>query len=67
MDNVKKWLKCASIRAVKTFFQTFVGTIGSAAILAEVDWKVVVSASILSAVLSIATSVAGLPEVKYEP
>lgn len=63
-DKTKKWLKCAGIRAVKTISQTFVATIGTSAVLSAVDWKVVVSASVLSGILSIATSIAGLPEVK---
>lgn len=63
-DKTKKWLKAAGVRAVKTFSQTFVATIGTSAVLSAVDWKVVLSASVLSAILSIATSVAGLPEVK---
>ena len=58
-----KWLKAAGTRAVKTMAQTFIATIGSAAVLAAVDWKVVVSATILAGILSIATSIAGLPEV----
>lgn len=58
-----KWLKAAGIRAVKTMAQTFIATIGSAAVLAAVDWKVVVSATILAGILSISTSIAGLPEV----
>lgn len=58
-----KWLKAAGIRAIKTMAQTFIATIGSAAVLAAVDWKVVVSATILAGILSIATSIAGLPEV----
>lgn len=63
-DKTKKWVKCAGIRAVKTFAQTFVATIGTSAVLSAVDWKVVLSASALSAILSMATSIAGLPEVK---
>ncbi len=59
-----KWLKAAGVRAVKTVAQTFVATIGTATVLGAVDWKMVVSASVLAGVLSIATSVAGLPEVK---
>lgn len=65
-DKTKKWLKAAGVRAVKTFSQTFVATIGTSAVLNAVDWKVVLSASVLSAILSIATSVAGLPEVKED-
>lgn len=64
MKDYKKWLKAAGVRAVKTAAQTFVATIGSAAIISAVDWKVVASASILAAVLSLATSLAGLPELE---
>ena len=59
----KKWLKAAGIRTLKTVAQTAVATIGSSAVLSAVDWKVVLSASILSGILSLLTSVAGLPEV----
>lgn len=61
--KAKLWLKAAGIRAVKTVAQTAVATIGSAAVINGVDWKVVVSASILAGILSLLTSVAGLPEV----
>lgn len=64
MRDWKKWTKAAGIRAVKTVAQTFVATVGSAAVISAVDWKVVVSASILAGILSLATSVAGLPEVE---
>ena len=63
-DKTKKWIKAAAVRAVKTMAQTFISTIGSAAVLAAVDWKVVVSATVLAGILSVATSVAGLPEVE---
>ena len=63
-DKTKKWIKAAGVRAVKTMAQTFIATIGSAAVLAAVDWKVVVSATVLGGILSVATSVAGLPEVE---
>ena len=59
-----KWLKAAAVRAVKTIAQTAVATIGTATVLAEVDYKIVISASILAGILSILTSIAGLPEVK---
>ena len=63
-DKTKNWIKAAGVRAVKTMAQTFIATIGSAAVLAAVDWKVVVSATVLAGILSVATSVAGLPEVE---
>lgn len=63
-NKTKKWIKAAAVRAVKTMAQTFIATIGSAAVLAAVDWKVVVSATVLAGILSVATSVAGLPEVE---
>jgi len=59
----KKWWKAAGVRAVKTVAQTAVATIGSAALLSEVDWLVVLSASAVAGFLSLLTSVAGLPEV----
>lgn len=64
MKNFKTWIKCAAVRSIKTVAQTFVATVGSAAVISAVNWKVVVSASLLAGVLSLATSVAGLPEVK---
>lgn len=64
--NVKKWFKAAGVRAIKTVAQTAVGVIGSSMIISEVDWRVVVSASILAGVVSLLTSVAGLPEVKED-
>ena len=60
----KKWWKCAGIRSIKTIAQTAVATIGTATVLGEVDWIMVISASILAGILSMLTSVAGLPEVK---
>lgn len=59
----KEWIKAALIRAIKTVAQTAIATIGSAAVLSAVDWKVVVSAAALAGILSLLTSVAGLPEV----
>lgn len=61
-----KWLKAAGIRAIKTVAQTAVATIGTSAVLSEVDWLVVGSAAALSGVLSLLTSIAGLPEIKGE-
>lgn len=63
-QKTKNWLKAAAVRAVKTIAQTAVATIGTAAILSSVDWRMVLSASLLAGVLSILTSIAGLPEVK---
>lgn len=62
--NFKAWLKAAGIRALKTLAQTAVATIGTCAMLSEVNWIMVASASALAAVLSLLTSVAGLPEVQ---
>lgn len=59
----KRWWKAAGIRAVKTLAQTAVATIGTSAVLSEVNWVAVASASVLAALLSLLTSVAGLPEV----
>lgn len=64
--NWKKWLKAAGIRAVKTIAQTAIATIGSAVVFAEIDWLVVASASLLAGVLSMLTSIAGIPEVPEE-
>lgn len=62
--DTKQWFKKAGVRAVKTMAQTFVATIGTATVIDTVDWKMVLSASVLAGVLSIATSVAGIPEVE---
>lgn len=62
----KKWWAAAGVRALKTVCQTAIATIGTAAILSDVNWLVVVSASLLSGILSMLTSLAGLPEVKEE-
>lgn len=59
----KKWWKCAGVRAIKTMAQTAVATIGSSAVINEVNWLMVLSASVLAGILSMLTSVAGLPEV----
>ena len=64
MKKFKKWLKAAGIRAIKTIAQTAIATIGTSAIISEVDWRIVGSAALLAGFLSLLTSVAGLPEVK---
>ena len=64
--NFKCWVKAAAVRALKTIAQTAVATIGTTAVMAEVDWLMVASASLLAGVLSILTSIAGLPEVETE-
>ncbi len=63
---MKKWIKAAGVRAIKTIAQTAIATIGTAAVLGEVEWVAVGSASILAGVLSVLTSIAGLPEVKED-
>ena len=62
----KKWWKCAGIRAIKTICQTAVATIGTATVMEDVNWTMILSASLLAGILSLLTSVAGLPEVKME-
>lgn len=62
--KTKKWIKAALVRCVRTIAQTSVATIGAAAVLSDVNWVMVVSASLLAGLLSILTSIAGLPEVK---
>lgn len=60
----RNWWKAAGIRAVKTIAQTAIATIGTSAVMSEVNWVMVLSASVLSGILSILTSIAGLPEVE---
>jgi len=66
VKNWKLWIKAAGIRAIKTVAQTAVATIGTSAVMDEVNWIMVGSASVLAGLLSLLTSVAGLPEVKAE-
>ena len=61
--DTAKWIKAAGRRAVKTMAQTFVATVGPAAAMGDVNWQMVASASLLAGILSVATSVAGLPEL----
>lgn len=60
----KKWIKCAGVRAVKTMAQTAAATIGTASVLGDIDFRLVISATVVAGVLSVLTSVAGLPEVE---
>ena len=61
--KTRTWFYAAGIRALKTVCQTAIATIGTSAVMSQVDWKIVLSASVLAGILSILTSVAGLPEV----
>lgn len=62
--NFKLWIKCAGIRAIKTVAQTAIATIGTSAVMGDVNWLMVGSASLLAGILSLLTSIAGIPEVE---
>ena len=64
--KIKRWFKCAGVRAIKTVAQTSVATIGTSAVIGDVNWIMVASASGLAGILSILTSIAGLPELKED-
>lgn len=64
--NWKIWAKAAGIRCVKTMAQAAIAIIGTSAVMADIDWKIVVSASIVAGILSLLTSLAGLPEVEED-
>lgn len=63
----KQWIRAAGIRAIKTICQTAIATIGTAAVMSQVNWAAVISASLLAGILSVLTSLAGLPEVPNDP
>jgi len=63
MRDWKAWIKAAGVRAIKTIAQTAIATIGTSAAMGDVNWKLVLSASVLSGILSLLTSIAGLPEL----
>ena len=63
-ESFKLWIKCAGVRAIKTVAQTAVGSIGASAMFSEVNWKIVISGALLAGIVSLLTSVAGLPEIK---
>lgn len=65
-ETTKKWIRCAAIRALKTVCQSAIASIGTSAVMGEVNWIMVGSASLLAGILSLLTSVAGLPEVKED-
>ncbi len=64
MKNWKNWIKAAGIRAVKTVAQAAIATIGASVVVSEVDWRMVISAALLAGILSLLTSLAGLPELE---
>ena len=66
MTHFKKWLKAAAIRALNTVAQAAIATIGTTAIITEIDWRIVVSSALVAGLLSILTSIAGLPEVEEQ-
>lgn len=65
-EKAKKWIKAAGVRAIKTVAQSAIGVIGAAAVMGDVNWPMVLSAAVLAGIVSLLTSVAGLPEVKDE-
>ncbi len=65
-QKTKLWIKAASVRAIKTIAETMIATIGTSAVISQIDWRLVISASLVSGILSLLMSVKGLPEVKMK-
>lgn len=65
-DGTKKWIKAAGVRAIKTVAQTAVAMIGTSVVIGDVNWQLVLSASVLAGIASLLTSIGGLPEVKED-
>lgn len=63
---MRKWFRCAGVRAIRTVAQTTIASIGTSAMISEVDWRAVISTALLAGVLSMLTSIAGLPEIEKE-
>lgn len=65
-EKTKKWIKAAGIRAIKTVAQSAIGVIGAAAVMGDVNWSMVLSAAVLAGIVSLLTSIAGLPEIESQ-
>lgn len=65
-EKAKKWIKAAGVRAIKTVAQSAIGVIGAAAVMGDVNWPMVLSAAVLAGIVSLLTSIAGLPEIESQ-